>query len=63
MREPRRESEISKGASVNLKIHRLKNTISKTVKCSMYCFGVVHKTGTKHTELKDKLKYPKAYLQ
>jgi len=59
MRKPRRESEISKGASRNCKKDRLKNTISKTVKCSVYCVGVVHKTGSKHTELKD----PTAYLQ
>lgn len=63
MREPRRESELSKGASGNCKTHRLNNNISKTVKYSMYSVGAVHKTGNKYTELNDKLKYPRAYLQ
>jgi hypothetical protein len=45
MRELRRESELSKGASGNCKTHRLNNNISKTVKCSMYSVGAVHKTG------------------
>lgn len=29
----------------------------------MFSFGAVQKTDSKHKELKDKLKYPTAYLQ
>jgi hypothetical protein len=29
----------------------------------MYCVGTVHNTGSKYTELNDKLMYPRAYLQ
>jgi len=63
VREPRRESQLTKGASGNCKTHRLNNNISKTVKCKMCSVGAVHKTGNKYTALNDKLKYPRAYLQ